>query len=342
MPRLPSSSLPFASRLLALLALLPLLACVATAPAPGPAPSPGAAPAAVVAPASSPSPPPLDRSPAELRAELVRALVAQPGNAPLVAATLVAVLWQQHAAEHDAACLQAYAAATRALDAGLADPGWTAALEQDGQDLAAKPPAVVLDLDETVLDNSGEAAREIVWQRPFSEADWAIWVREGGARVLPGAAEFLAHAAERGVEVFYVTNYVPEMAPVISAHLAALGLPVAPGHVLAKDPARGWGSDKTSRRAEVAKTHRVLLLVGDDLGDFVAVDGRGEADRDALVAAGAERWGSRWILLPNPTYGSWLTALFAPDKPWMLPRDERIRRLVDRLDPKLPATAPAP
>lgn len=337
--------LPLRRRATAAFALLlvPLVALAAGCATAGTAPS---APAtATPAPATAtPAGAPLDRSADALRADLVAALAKAPGNSALVAAGLVATLWQQRSAERDAGYLQGYAAATRALDAGLADPAWTAALEQAGQPaqaLAGLPPAVVLDLDETVLDNAAESAREILWQRPFNEEDWALWVRGGGVEPNAGAAAFLAHAVERGVDVFYVTNYVPKLAPVITERLRALGLPVAPGRVLAKDPERGWGSDKTSRRAAVAKSHRILVLVGDDLGDFVSIDGKTMAERDALVAAAADRWGSRWILLPNPVYGSWSMALFAPDKPWTLSPEERLRRLVALLDPGLPVPAVA-
>ena len=68
----------------------------------------------------------------------------------------------------------------------------------------------------------------------------------------------------------------------------------------------------TARRAFVARTYRILLLVGDDLRDFVSVPrGTAPADRVALAQRYADRWGERWFLLPNAMYGSWEQSLHA-------------------------------
>ncbi|MCB1035730.1 MAG: 5'-nucleotidase, partial [Acidobacteria bacterium] len=70
-----------------------------------------------------------------------------------------------------------------------------------------------------------------------------------------------------------------------------------------------WQSDKETRRAEVARVYRVVLLVGDDLNDFISGGRAGVEDRQALFDSTLERWGQEWILLPNPMYGSWEKAL---------------------------------
>jgi acid phosphatase len=71
-----------------------------------------------------------------------------------------------------------------------------------------------------------------------------------------------------------------------------------------------WSGDKSSRRSHVATTHRILQLLGDDLGDFMAAARVAGADgRSQLVEEERSRWGKSWFLVPNPMYGSWEKAL---------------------------------
>ncbi len=228
---------------------------------------------------------------------------------------LNATLWMQTSAEYDALARSTFAAATRALGAALADPAWTAALEQAG-DFAALPPAVVVDVDETVLDNSPFEAQTILEDTSFCSATWSAWVEKSSARPLPGATAFLADAVAKGADVFYVTNRTSSEKERTIANLAAAGFPhVDAAHVLTsgETPADGgpaWTSEKATRRAFLAARHRIVLLLGDDLRDFVPVPaGASLEDRVALSRRYAERWGTRWFLLPNAIYGSWERAL---------------------------------
>jgi acid phosphatase len=93
-----------------------------------------------------------------------------------------------------------------------------------------------------------------------------------------------------------------------------------------------WGSDKSSRRAEVALHYRVLLLVGDDLGDFASNVRTSIPARRDIVLRYRENWGSKWIILPNPMYGSWEAALYPTDS--QLPRQARVGRKFDILTTK--------
>ncbi len=253
---------------------------------------------------------------------------AGPAAAPAprsVAATaahenLHAVLWVQTAVEFRATALQAYARARQQLDAALADPAWTAALEQTA-DASALPPAVILDLDETVLDNSPFQARAIRAQlaaraggrraEGFDPVAWDAWCAEAKAGAIPGAVEFLRYARSRGVTPFFVSNRTGPLEAATRRNLATLGIEAgdAPDTVLLRNERPEWSaSDKTARRQAVARTHRILLLVGDDLGDFVPADGAVAARAERLVAHEA-RWGTQWIVLPNPMYGSWERAI---------------------------------
>ncbi|MFW5636416.1 MAG: HAD family acid phosphatase, partial [Thermodesulfobacteriota bacterium] len=116
-----------------------------------------------------------------------------------------AVLWVQTAAENRAGAIQSYAAAERMLDAALADASWTAALEQT-EEYEKLPPAVILDVDETVLDNSPFNARLVRENRSFDPALWADWVGREAAEPIPAAREFIQTATDKGIAVFYITN----------------------------------------------------------------------------------------------------------------------------------------
>jgi predicted secreted acid phosphatase len=76
----------------------------------------------------------------------------------------------------------------------------------------------------------------------------------------------------------------------------------------------------------------VLMLVGDDLNDFVDVDGLTVNGRDDVAARYGEYWGDGWYMLPNPTYGSWERALF--DSDYGLAVSERTDRKAKHLEPK--------
>lgn len=240
------------------------------------------------------------------------------------------VLWVQTSAEYRALALATYARARAELDRALADPSWTAALEQQGE-VAALPPAVVADVDETLLDNSPYEADRIRAGLRYEEESWRVWVNRASAAAIPGAAEFVRYAAGRGVTVFYVTNRAALLEEKTRANLVALGFPVASDRdtVLMAGERPDWSSDKGTRRAEVARSFRILLLVGDDLGDFVSGARALPDERVALAERFAERWQTRWILLPNPYYGSWEKAL--SDNERGLSDDEILRRKVVRL-----------
>ena len=223
---------------------------------------------------------------------------------------LNATLWTQQSAEYRASAAQAYRTASRMLDQGLADPAWTAVPEQEG-DPGDLRPAVILDVDETVLDNSAYQARLIVEGREYPDG-WDAWVREATALPVPGALGFARHAAERGVTVFYVTNRDATLEEATERNLERAGFPLAEDLdvLLMRGERESWGSDKSSRRAYVAGTHRILILVGDDLNDFIPVSRASIEERDRLEAEYASHWGVRWIMLPNPAYGSWERALY--------------------------------
>ena len=218
------------------------------------------------------------------------------------------VLWVQTAAEFWALTTASYNGAHALLERALMEKTWTAALEQTaGYDNL--PPAVILDLDETVLDNSPAQAQVALERTVYQQDMWNAWVEKMAAVAIPGAQSFIAYAEQRGVRVFFITNRAVSEQAATLKNLAALGI-AASNETILSPGENGWTSDKTPRRAEIARSHRVLLLVGDDMNDFVATTNLTPPQRVALAKQHADRWGRSWILLPNPTYGSWERALY--------------------------------
>ncbi|MEX2149086.1 MAG: HAD family acid phosphatase [Steroidobacteraceae bacterium] len=263
----------------------------------------------------------------------VAAAAGRCGPAPAFAAGGErATLWLRHSAEFRAASETLYRAAEAALRAGLADPAWTAEPAQMG-DMSKLPPAVVMDIDETVLDNSAPQARMILEETCFEEfeAVWDAWVAERAAPAVPGAAAFIRAARAmndpegRPVRLFFVTNRECTARPGndsacpqqddTAANLERLGLgaPALADDLMIKGERADWVSEKLSRRLEIAKSHRIVLNVGDDFGDFLPdVRRQTAAERERARCVHRERWGRQWFMIPNPMYGSWLVTL-GPD-----------------------------
>jgi acid phosphatase len=238
--------------------------------------------------------------------------------------SLNSTLWMQTAAEYRASARQTYNAAASNLEAAIQDSQWTAALEQDGA-YAALPAAVLMDIDETVLSNSNYHAQLVVDGTRWNPATWDAWVALGEASAVPGAVDFIQTAREQKVTVIFVTNRkcqprkgsdlpCPQEQDTID-NLRTVGIQdVQPEHIFLQNERPAWTSEKTSRREVIARQHRILMVLGDDLGDFLPDVKRNITphQRAALVNQYKGHWGRKWYLLSNPVYGSWLRILGNP------------------------------
>ena len=240
---------------------------------------------------------------------------------------LNSILWAQTSAEYIANTRQAYQIAAVNLDQALADPQWTAALEQTG-DYTGLPPAIIVDLDQTVLDNTAYNADMISKDQGHSEESHTDWCRDTTAPAIPGVREFLDYAVGRGVTVIYNSARNEEMRDCTTRNLQALGLPLPDQELLLLADGSGEAS-KTKHRARMSRQYRILLLVGDNLTDFVDGSMTGPAARKVLASQYANRWGREWIILPNPMFGSWESSLYEFD--YTLPRDIRLDRKLQQL-----------
>jgi len=228
---------------------------------------------------------------------------------------LNAVLWMQRSVEFKASALTAFALARIRLDQALADPSWTGAPREQTGAYQSLPPAVILDVDETILDNSGYQAWMALKGTSFDPKTWNAYVNTVTSLAVPGALEFARYADAKGVKVFYVSNRTAEEEPATRRNLEKLGFPMGGGvdTMLMTRKQPDWGSAKGPRRAFVAKSYRVLLNVGDNLGDFVDEYRGTEAERLKVLEQHRDRWGREWIVIANPAYGSFESAPFGHD-----------------------------
>jgi 5'-nucleotidase (lipoprotein e(P4) family) len=127
---------------------------------------------------------------------------------------------------------------------------------------------------------------------------------------VPGAVDFLNYAARRGVTVFYITNRRQAEKAGTIANLQKLGFPgVNEDTVMIRE--EGTPASKESRRQKVAARYRILLLVGDNLNDFSDdFSGKSIAERASQVDRERVDFGSRYIVVPNPMYGDWESAVY--------------------------------
>lgn len=208
---------------------------------------------------------------------------------------LFATLWVQQSAEFKALNHQAYNIGRLRLDQLLK--------EKQGD----KKLAIVVDIDETVLDNSPFEAKSILEHSSYPMY-WEEWCNLAKAESIAGAQEFLSYAAEKGVETFYISNRKVVLYDATLANLISNDFPFADTtHLLLRTST----SDKEPRRAIVKENYEIVLLFGDALGDFSSVfDDKTTAERYASVEELKDQFGDKFIVLPNPMYGAWDAAMY--------------------------------
>lgn len=201
-----------------------------------------------------------------------------------------AVLWQQHSGELRALTFQAYNFARLSL------------LEQLKTADTTKRNAVVVDIDETVLDNSPFQGKELQKGVSYSQSDWEDWTSKGMADTIPGALGFLKFAARFNVEVFYVSNRLTSEAAGTLKNLQHFGFPNADAEHLLLNSGT---SDKEPRRAKIREQYNILLLCGDNLSDLSNVFYRENKNTKEEVDRAWQMFGTKFIVFPNPMYGDW-------------------------------------
>ena len=236
---------------------------------------------------------------------------------------LNAVLWMQRSVEYKANALALFELAKIRLDQALKDKSWTAAPAEQTGDYKNLSPAIVVDVDETVLDNSNYQAWMVMNNETFSPKTWTQFVKSETSTAIPGAIEFVKYADAKGVRVFYVTNRTKVEEEPTRENMRKLGFPMAANMdtILSAKERPDWSSAKGTRRAAIAKHYRILLLVGDNFGDFTDAYKGSVEERQKVFEEHAARWGRDWLMLPNPSYGSFESAPFGGN--YKLPFEEQ-------------------
>ncbi len=230
------------------------------------------------------------------------------------------LLWVKHAAEYQAITAQVYRDATDDLPAYIDDKSWSAMPGYGG--MSELPPAVILDVDETVVSN---VDFQLTFERPYTNHKRDAWSKGYDSLEIPGAKQFVDAARDAGVTIFFITgrpceplegidDSCPQEQTAID-DINEVGIDVDADHVMLSDERPDWDREKLVRRELIAKSHRVIMLIGDDLSDFVPCarkkvaatcdEPATRAGRAAAIEDYADRWGAGWYILPNPMHGSW-------------------------------------
>ncbi|MDG1729450.1 MAG: 5'-nucleotidase, lipoprotein e(P4) family [Algibacter sp.] len=213
---------------------------------------------------------------------------------PIKEYSILAVLWQQHAAEYRALTYQAFNTAKLQLDDILAN-----------KTKIEKPLAIVTDIDETVLNNSPYNGKLIERNEDYSETSWIAWGKEKKAKAVPGSLHFFQYAQDKNVEVFYLSNRLSVQTSETLENLKQLGFPFADeNHILLRTDEGG----KETRRKKIQRSHDIVMLIGDNLSDFSEVfDGQPTKVRNRKADSLKTYFGNKYIVLPNAMYGDWET-----------------------------------
>lgn len=209
-----------------------------------------------------------------------------------------ATLWIQTAGEFRALAYQSFNLARLRFDMDL----------KNAPKKSKRPRAIIVDIDDTVMDNSRYEASLVLKHKGYAADDFTDWCNHKEAGAVPGALEFLKYVSAKGARVFYVSNRKQTERECTSENLKKLGFPdVSAETVLLRDETSG----KEKRRQMIAEKYRVVLLCGDNLNDFTNVfEKKSVAERNAKVDQMQAEFGSRFIVIPNPMYGDWESAIY--------------------------------
>ena len=210
------------------------------------------------------------------------------------------ILWQQQSAEYRALCYQAFNIASLRLNGLIKNK------------ITNKRLAIITDLDETILDNSYHQAELIKKNEEYTNKSWKEWTDKSAATAVPGAVEFLQMAKQKGLTIFYISNRDTAAVSSTLINLKKLKLPDAnTNHMLFLSDT----PSKETRRQIVMRKYDVVMLLGDNLNDFMQVfEGENCSDRLAETDNRKEQWSKKFIVLPNATYGEWENALYDYDR----------------------------
>jgi len=232
------------------------------------------------APAAAPAQPPAQATPASP--------TATPATLP------ESIRWMQNSAEYVAITTQTYRLAT-------------ARVEADARGRAAGTWGVIVDADDTVINNIPYQAGLVRDGIVHTPERFTAWVRQRASTAVPGAGPFLARVRQLGGRIGVVTNRLQIECDDTAAMLRQLGM--AFDAVECRPEGAPTSTPKTQRFTAIAAGQTpvsrtpidILVFVGDNINDF---PNGNQAMRAQGETAFAE-FGVHWFALPNPMYGSW-------------------------------------
>jgi 5'-nucleotidase (lipoprotein e(P4) family) len=202
--------------------------------------------------------------------------------------------WYRRSAERRADTFQAYKWATRSLSEKVQTGGpasW----------------AVVLDVDETTLNNSAYQQARLDLGVGYSPGTWDAWVNAKEATAIDGVVDFTAAAKALGGKVVLVTNRTASQCPATEVNLKAVGVTydailcmAATNPTTDKNPRFQAIEAGSTGDPNLPSSLSVLMYVGDAIGDFPQLT----EDIRKQDASAFDRFGEDFIHLPNPMYGA--------------------------------------
>ena len=209
------------------------------------------------------------------------------------------IRWVRQSVEYAALCKQTYFAAWQSVKKKAAT------MQNDW--------AVVLDIDETVLDNSQYQVEIFERGESFSYASWNAWVEREQAQAIPGVKAFLdsVRALDAKPHIVFITNRDAKTEQATKNNLQALGLWGEDDVLMGR---RERADSKEIRRQEVRTgtgrsagfgKRKIIALVGDQIGDFFEPEEGVSFDALKAEVLRHPDFGVRFFVLPNPMYGDW-------------------------------------
>lgn len=219
-------------------------------------------------------------------------------NAVVNQQAVLATLWQQDSAEVKALRLQAYQQARENVDQLI------------GSKEIPSNPAVVLDIDETVLDNIPAGAYQITSNKGYNHKDFTEWTGKAECEEVEGASDFINYAQSKGIEIFFVSNRSQEEMGATIENLKKVNINVPEENILLKEDS----SNKQKRFDKIKENYNIIMYIGDNAGDFGGeYSKKSNEERSQIVMDNKDSMGVKYIALPNPTYGDFEGAMYGYD-----------------------------
>ncbi len=242
---------------------------------------------------------------------------------------MLAVNWVQQSGEYRALTYQAFNVAKLTFD--------TAKSKNINR------PAIIVDIDETVLDNSPYQAGLLNSNNGFQLTTWNQWIKVEKAQAVPGAVEFVNYVNKNGGKVFFISNRDESSAKNAKTNdleiatmnnLKSVGfMGVNEQTVLLKgeftkqidgkeNTSKQWRVEAIKNGSADGKRYTVIALIGDNLNDFDETIGKNNQQRRDYVDKNRKDYGMfnitkgivkpAYIAIPNPMYGNWETGIYNP------------------------------